>query len=84
MHIKSKTKKIETDINSKIFCNQAINQIRMILPFRKKTNTLNSLPAYNDRKIYPNKDDIQDEWYHYYDNDEDSRDADVVYNLYGK
>ena len=56
----------------------------MILPFRKKTNTLNSLPAYNDRKIYPNKDDIQDEWYHYYDNDEDSRDADVVYNLYGK
>ena len=56
----------------------------MILPFRKKTNSLSTLPAYNDRKTNPKEDDIHDEWYHYYDNNEDSREADVVYNLYGK
>ena len=52
----------------------------MILPFQKTFNSLNSLTSFND----PNKDDINEEFYHYYDNEENNTEEDVVYNLYGR
>ena len=52
----------------------------MIRPFQKKFNSLNSLASFND----PMKDDINEDFYNYYDNEEKHTEEDVVYNLYGR
>ena len=52
----------------------------MIRPFQKQFNSLNSLPSFND----PHKDNINLEFYDYYDNEENNTEEDVVYSLYGR
>ena len=54
----------------------------MILPFKKKFNTLNSLSTYNDNNH--DKHESNEDFYDYYENEAATGEEDVVYNLYGR